>query len=58
MKTFVHKDLLRCVNFGGNQEASARWFARIDRETKAVEFLMEQGFEMHAAWLLVKGWVN
>jgi hypothetical protein len=39
MKTFIHPDLLRTVNHGGNREAEDRFFARIGRETEEVEAL-------------------
>jgi hypothetical protein len=58
MKTFIHPNLLRCVNFGGNEEAVNRWLEKIVRETADVEFLQKAGLPMHEAWLLVKGWVN
>jgi len=59
VKTFIHPSMLRCVNFGGNQEAANRWFEKIERETEAVEFLMQKaGLPMHEAWLLISGWVN
>jgi hypothetical protein len=54
MKTFIHPDLLRTVNHGGNREAEDRFFARIDRETEEVEALRKQGFPTHEAWLLVR----
>lgn len=53
MKTFVHEDLLRTINFGDNHEAADKFFARIDRETEEVEELQTRGFSTHEAWMLV-----
>jgi hypothetical protein len=54
MKTFIHPDLLRTVNFGNNSEAADGFFTRIDRETEEVEGLRKRGFSTHEAWVLVR----
>ena len=54
MNDFIHPDLLRTVNYGGNREAEDRFFARIERETKEVEDLRKQGLQTHEAWMLVR----
>jgi hypothetical protein len=54
VKTFVHEDLLRTINFGDNHEAADKFFARIDRETEEVEELRARGFSKHEAWVLVR----
>jgi hypothetical protein len=52
MKTWLHPDMLRLPNFGGVREFEERWFARIKRETEAVEELRKRGFT--DAWAIVK----
>jgi hypothetical protein len=54
MKTFIHEDWLRCVNFGDNVEAAAKFYARAKREVSEVKDLQRRGFPMHEAWILVK----
>ena len=54
MKDFIHPDLLRTVNHGGNREAEDKYFERIDRETEWVEDLRKRGFSTHEAWVLVR----
>ena len=54
MKDFIHPDLLRTVNHGGNREAENRFFARIARETEEVEELRKRGLSIHDAWVLVR----
>jgi hypothetical protein len=57
-KKFLNPNLLRLINFGGNQEASDRWFEQVNQQTADVHWLMTQGFKMHDAWMLVKGRPN
>jgi len=36
VKNFIHPDLLRTINFGGNREGDEKYFERIERETERV----------------------
>lgn len=52
--TFIHPDLLRTPNFGGNEEAIERFFARIERESREMEELLARGIPSRPAWAFVK----
>jgi hypothetical protein len=54
VKNFIHPDLLRTINFGGNREGEEKYFERIERETEWTEELRKRGFEVHDAWMLVR----